>query len=63
MAPVIVSISVLVVLTVWTLGGVRIVRPFERGVVERLGRYRRTVEPGLRTMRWQPGHPQGVPLH
>ena len=51
MALVIVSISVLVVLTVWILGGVRIVRPFERGVVERLGRYRRTVEPGLRTMR------------
>jgi regulator of protease activity HflC (stomatin/prohibitin superfamily) len=50
-ALVIVSIGVLVVLTVWMLGGVRIVRPFERGVVERLGRFRRTVEPGLRTMR------------
>jgi regulator of protease activity HflC (stomatin/prohibitin superfamily) len=49
-ALVIVSIGVLVVLTVWMLGGVRIVRPFERGVVERLGRFRRTVEPGLRTM-------------
>ncbi len=27
---------------------VRIVRPFERGLVERLGKYHRTVEPGLR---------------
>ena len=51
MALVIVSISVLVVLTVWILAGVRIVRPFERGVVERLGRFRTTVGPGLRTMR------------
>jgi len=27
---------------------VRIVRPYERGLVERLGKYHRTVEPGLR---------------
>ncbi len=51
MALVIVSISVLVVLTVWILAGVRLVRPFERGVVERLGKFRITVGPGLRTMR------------
>ena len=51
MALVIVSICVLVVLTVWILAGVRIVRPFERGVVERLGKFRTTVGPGLRTMR------------
>ena len=51
MAIVIVSICVLVVLTVWILAGVRIVRPSERGVVERLGKFRTTVGPGLRTMR------------
>ena len=51
MALVIVSIGVLVVLALWILGGVRIVRPFERGVVERFGRFRRTAEPGLRAMR------------
>jgi regulator of protease activity HflC (stomatin/prohibitin superfamily) len=27
---------------------VRIVRPYQRGVVERLGRYRSTADPGLR---------------
>jgi regulator of protease activity HflC (stomatin/prohibitin superfamily) len=50
-ALVIVSIGVLVVLALWILGGVRVVRPFERGVVERFGRFRRTAEPGLRAMR------------
>jgi regulator of protease activity HflC (stomatin/prohibitin superfamily) len=28
--------------------GVRIVRPFQRGIVERLGKYKETVDPGLR---------------
>ena len=28
--------------------GVRIVRPYQRGIVERLGRYKETVDPGLR---------------
>jgi regulator of protease activity HflC (stomatin/prohibitin superfamily) len=28
--------------------GVRIIRPYQRGVVERLGKYRATVDPGLR---------------
>jgi regulator of protease activity HflC (stomatin/prohibitin superfamily) len=27
---------------------VRIVRPYQRGVVERLGRYKATIDPGLR---------------
>lgn len=27
--------------------GIRIIRPFERGLVERLGRYQRTMDPGL----------------
>ncbi|MBI3391730.1 MAG: SPFH/Band 7/PHB domain protein [Nitrospirae bacterium] len=39
----------LVVLVVVTIAkGLRIVRPNERGVVERLGKYARTVDPGLR---------------
>jgi regulator of protease activity HflC (stomatin/prohibitin superfamily) len=48
MAGVIVLVALFVLLLVWVLLGVRIVRPFERGVVERLGRYKQTVEPGLR---------------
>jgi regulator of protease activity HflC (stomatin/prohibitin superfamily) len=48
MAGVIVLVAIFVLLLVWVLLGVRIVRPFERGVVERLGRYKQTVDPGLR---------------
>ena len=36
------------VLFVVVVSGVKIIRPYERGLVERLGRYRDTVEPGLR---------------
>jgi regulator of protease activity HflC (stomatin/prohibitin superfamily) len=32
----------------YVASGVRIVRPYQRGIVERLGRYKETVEPGLR---------------
>src|SRR5262245_61530131 len=46
-ALVIVGIAVVVFLIVWTVSGVRVVRPFERGIVERAGRYRTTVDPGL----------------
>ncbi|MGH9267209.1 MAG: SPFH domain-containing protein, partial [Acidimicrobiales bacterium] len=35
-------------LFVVVVSGVKIVRPFERGLVERLGKYHNTVEPGLR---------------
>lgn len=35
-------------LFVYVAAGVRIVRPYQRGIVERLGRYKETVEPGLR---------------
>ncbi len=35
-------------LVVYVAAGVRIVRPYQRGVVERLGRYKETTEPGLR---------------
>jgi regulator of protease activity HflC (stomatin/prohibitin superfamily) len=32
----------------YVAAGVRIVRPYQRGIVERLGRYKETVDPGLR---------------
>jgi regulator of protease activity HflC (stomatin/prohibitin superfamily) len=33
---------------IYLLAGVRIVRPYQKGIVEILGRYRETVDPGLR---------------
>jgi len=39
---------IFVVLIVYVSMGVKIVRPFEKGVVEQLGRYKGTVQPGLR---------------
>ncbi len=36
------------VLFAYVASGVRIVRPYQRGIVERLGRYKETVDPGLR---------------
>jgi regulator of protease activity HflC (stomatin/prohibitin superfamily) len=50
MALVIVGIAVAVLLVVWVVSAVRVVRPYERGVVERVGRYRSTLSPGLRMM-------------
>ncbi len=50
MALVIVGIAVVVLLVVWVVSAVRVVRPYERGVVERVGRYRSTLSPGLRMM-------------
>jgi len=38
------------ILFVFVAQGVKIVRPYERGLVERLGKYRTTVDPGLRTL-------------
>ncbi len=37
-----------VLLLVVSAASVKIIRPYQRGLVERLGRYRATVEPGLR---------------
>lgn len=50
MVPVIVLAVVAVVLFFVALRSVRIVRPYQRGVVERLGRFRYTVDPGLRVI-------------
>jgi regulator of protease activity HflC (stomatin/prohibitin superfamily) len=40
--------AIVVVLFVYVAAGVRIVRPYQRGIVERLGKYKETTEPGLR---------------
>jgi regulator of protease activity HflC (stomatin/prohibitin superfamily) len=39
-----------VLLLVFSAASVKVVRPFQRGLVERLGRYHATVEPGLRVI-------------
>ena len=48
MAFVIVFAALAVMLLAIVISGVKIIRPFERGLVERLGKYHATVEPGLR---------------
>jgi len=48
MALVIVLAAIFLFLLIWVAAGVRIVRPFQRGIVERLGKYKETVDPGLR---------------
>jgi regulator of protease activity HflC (stomatin/prohibitin superfamily) len=41
---------VALVLFVFVAQGVKIVRPYERGLIERLGKYKTTADPGLRTI-------------
>ncbi|HEX6419069.1 MAG TPA: SPFH domain-containing protein [Acidimicrobiales bacterium] len=48
MAYVILLAIVAIVLFVYVVAGVRIVRPYQKGLIEQLGRYKETVEPGLR---------------
>jgi regulator of protease activity HflC (stomatin/prohibitin superfamily) len=48
MVAVIVLAAIALLLFVVAAAAVNIVRPFQRGVIERLGRYRNTAEPGLR---------------
>lgn len=48
MIAVIVLAAVFLLLIVYVASSVRIVRPYQRGVVERLGRYHATADPGLR---------------
>ncbi|HVE45391.1 MAG TPA: SPFH domain-containing protein [Acidimicrobiales bacterium] len=50
MAFVIVLAALAFVLFVVVVSGVKIIRPYERGLVERLGKYRDTVQPGLRVI-------------
>jgi regulator of protease activity HflC (stomatin/prohibitin superfamily) len=44
----IVAIILAIPLAIYIISGVRIIRPYQRGVVERLGKYKVTVDPGLR---------------
>ncbi len=39
---------IILLLLVYVAAGVRIVHPYQRGVIERLGKYKETVDPGLR---------------
>jgi regulator of protease activity HflC (stomatin/prohibitin superfamily) len=48
MSLMIVLVAVAIVLFVIVVSSVKIIRPYERGLVERLGKYHATVEPGLR---------------
>ncbi|HEX6425204.1 MAG TPA: SPFH domain-containing protein [Acidimicrobiales bacterium] len=48
MAFVILLAIVGIVLFIYVLSGVKIVRPYQKGLIEQLGRYKETVEPGLR---------------
>lgn len=41
------GLIILFVLFSWAITGIRIVRPYEKGLVERLGKYQRTVDSGL----------------
>jgi regulator of protease activity HflC (stomatin/prohibitin superfamily) len=41
---------IVIPLVIYVVVGVRIVRPYQRGVVEQLGKYRMTVNPGLRVI-------------
>src|SRR5262249_57932253 len=50
MAAIIVLAIVAFLLFVLAFTCIKIVRPYQRGVVERLGRYKGTVDPGLRVI-------------
>jgi regulator of protease activity HflC (stomatin/prohibitin superfamily) len=41
------GLIVLLVLLIWAIAGIRIVRPYEKGLIERLGKYQRTADSGL----------------
>jgi regulator of protease activity HflC (stomatin/prohibitin superfamily) len=47
-AVVIVLVIIALFLMIYAASGVRIVRPYQRGIVEQLGKYKETVDPGLR---------------
>jgi len=50
MAAVIVLVVIASVLFIWMAAAVKIVRPFQKGIVEQLGKYKETAEPGLRLL-------------
>ena len=47
MTPAIIIAAIAVVALAFLIGAVKIVRPYQRGLVERLGRYKATKDPGL----------------
>ena len=48
MSPFVIVLAILALfLFIYVVAGVRIVRPYQRGVVEQLGKYKETVDPGL----------------
>jgi regulator of protease activity HflC (stomatin/prohibitin superfamily) len=48
-SPVVIVLAVLAfLLLLYVASGIKIVRPYQRGLVERLGKYKDTVDPGLR---------------
>ena len=48
MSPFVIVLAILALfLFIYIVAGVRIVRPYQRGVVEQLGKYKETVDPGL----------------
>lgn len=50
MVPVVILAIIALFLLVWVASGVRIVRPYQRGLVEQLGKFKETVDPGLRVI-------------
>lgn len=48
MAAVAVLFIIFLFLFIYAAAGIRIIRPYQRGIVERLGKYKETVDPGLR---------------
>ncbi len=44
---IIIAIVLVILIAAYAALGVRIIRPYQKGVVERLGKYQRTLEPGL----------------
>jgi len=48
MTAAIVLAALALVLLVFVISGIKVVRPYQRGVVERLGKFKETVDPGLR---------------
>jgi regulator of protease activity HflC (stomatin/prohibitin superfamily) len=48
MVAVAILVVIALVLIIYAVMGIRIVRPYQRGIVEMLGKYKETIDPGLR---------------
>ena len=47
-AGIIVLVVIAAFLFIWMAVGIKIIRPYQKGVVEQLGRYKSTYDPGLK---------------